>query len=83
MKFITRRNIKFVSILIILLSFICLSLSTSSNKKINNFTGKLKTNIDFNCIAKKEFREQEEFRDEMTRKLLFFVLLGYFYSVYL
>ena len=75
MKFITSRNIKFVAILLIFLSLISLSLSTETKK----FEGKM----DPKCVMRQEMRIQEEQREDGTRKLLFFVLLGYFYSVYL
>ena len=46
-----------------------------------DFEGKRNPNP--KCIMKQEMRLQEEMRDDVTRKMIFFVLLGYFYSVYL
>ena len=75
MKFITSRNIKFVAILLVFLTLISLSLSTEAK----NFEGKTNPK----CIMRQEIRNQEEMREDGTRKIIFFVLLGYFYSVYL
>ena len=77
MKFITSRNIKFVAILLVFLTLISLSLSTETK----SFEGKRNPNQ--KCIMIQEMRLQEEMRDDVTRKMIFFVLLGYFYSVYL
>ncbi len=82
MKFISTRNIKFVVIFFIFLTLISLSLSTNAEKlNIKNLT--IESNINNQqCLINQEKRLQDENRDDLTRKLLFFVLLGYFYSVY-
>ena len=73
MKFITSRNLKFVAILLVILTLINFTFSTEQQHftKINK------------CSLIKQERIKEEIRDEYTKKIIFFVFVAYFYTSFL
>ncbi len=71
MKFINSKSLKVLAILFIFLTLISFSREEQTFSKINK------------CSFQRENKIKEEIRDDYTRKLIFFVLVGYFYSNFL
>lgn len=73
MKFTIPRNLKFLAILIVILSLITFTICS----KQSDF-GKIER-----CSIINENRIKEELRDDYTKKIIFFVFLTYFYTNFL
>ncbi len=73
MKFTIPRNLKFLAILIVILTLISCIIS----QKQSDF-GKIER-----CTILTQNRIKEELRDDYTRKIIFFVFFTYFYTNFL